>query len=219
MQRPVMPVEVPTPVHVPVPVPVASYHRPVYQSPYQTGPYERQAAPSRQVIEIPIEIPIPVHVPVHVNAHSFQQQENNVDHHTSASEAEQVAIVYYDPEGNDGPNDHEVSDHLEPQTSESHENAYRLGPGQKGYPFLARPLPDNQSPTKMKLWREYVGAKHAANPGVRYIPVAVATDDSQSQTGQDSHPNQQNGEMAESQSHPAFVILADDNLDAPQPHH
>lgn len=211
MQRQVMPVEVPTPVHIPIHVPVASYHRPVYQSPYQTGPYQRQATPSRQVIEIPIEIPIPVHVPIPFSVQSHQSQHNDADHDTSASEAEQVAIVYYDPEGHDGPNDYEMSDHLEPQTSESHENVYRLGPGQKGYPFLSRPLPDTQSATKMKLWREYVGAKHASNPGVRYVPVAVNSDDSQSQAGHDSH--QEHSLMAESQSRPAFVILADDGAE------
>ncbi len=207
-----MPMEAQTPVHVPVHVPVASYNRPVYHAPYQTGPYQRQSVPSRPIIEIPIEIPIPVHVPIPV------QQHNDADHDTSASEAEQVAIVYYDPEGNDGPNDHEVSDHLEPQTSESNENVYRVGSGQKGYPFLARPLPDTQSATKMKLWREYVGAKHASNPGVRYIPVAVANDDSQSQAGHYSQLNAEHSEMAESQSHPAFVILADENIDSPQEH-
>jgi hypothetical protein len=212
MQRPIMPMEAQTPVHVPVHIPVASYNRPVYHAPYQTGPYQRQSVPSRPIIEIPIEIPIPVHVPIPVQHH------NDVDHDTSASDAEQVAIVYFDPEGNDGPNDHEVSDHSEPQTSESNENVYRVGSGQKGYPFLSRPLPDTQSATKMKLWREYVGAKQASNPGVRYIPVAVANDDSQSQAGHYSQLNAEHSEMAESQSHPAFVILADDNIDAQQEH-
>jgi len=227
MQRQVMPVEVQQLQHVPLHVPVASYHRPVYQAPYQTGPYQtgpyrRQATHSRSVIEIPIEIPIPVHIPIPVSVQSSHPQHiaynnNDADHDTSASEAEQVAIVYYDPEEHNGRNDHEMSDHLEPQTSESHENGYRVVPSQKSYPYLSRPLPDTQSATKMKLWREYVGAKYASNPGVRYVPVAVTSDDSQSpQAGHDSHMNQ---EMAESQSHPAFVILADDSLDAPQEHH
>ncbi|CAG2104158.1 unnamed protein product [Medioppia subpectinata] len=158
MQRQMGQMEMPTPVHIPIPV--ASYHRPVYQSPYQSyqrepnqyqsqypSQYQRQS--SRPVIEIPIEIPIPVHVP---------------------------------------------------------------------------------SATKLKLWREYVGAKHAAQPGVRYIPVAVNTaDDSQTlpagnHDNSDSQPNQDQSEaMAESHSQPAFVILTDDSpdgqpIDAPQHH-
>jgi hypothetical protein len=217
------PVEVPVPVHVSVPVPVASYQRPVYQNPYQGGAYQRQVsaqmAPSRPVIEIPIEIPIPVHVPVPV---SYQQQyssnriqsyQHEQDYDQSASEADQVAIVYLDADSQDGFSGHD--DHLEPQTSESHENQYRLAP-QKSYPYLSRPLPDTQSATKMKLWREYIGAKHAAQPGVRYIPVAVATDDL-SRAGHHSQLNHDQSEASESQHQPAFVILAEDGADTDAP--
>jgi len=210
MQRHVMPVEVPVPVHMPV----ASYHRPVYQHPYQAASYHRpmMTAPSRPVIEIPVEIPVPIHVPIPVSVNARYQNHDN-DHDASPSEHDQVAIVYYDPEGNDA-NDHD--DHLEPQTSES-EHIYRITPGQKDYSFLSRPMPDTQSATKLKLWREYVGAKHAAQPGVRYIPVAVATDESQPpNAGHDSQFNHnENSEPAESQHQPAFVILADDGPDAP----
>lgn len=216
--RPMMPVEVPAaPVHVPVHVPVASYHRPVYQAPYQSASYQRQVSPSRPIIEIPIEIPIPVHVPIPVSVQSLRDQTNEHDHDASASETDQVAIVYYDPDGHDGQNDHE--EHLEPQTSESHENIFRVVPGQKGYPFMSRPLPDTQSPAKMKLWREYIGAKHAANPGVRYVPVAVANDEPQAQTGHDSLLHQEQSEPQESQSQPTFVILTDDGPDGPHEHH
>ena len=222
MQRHItVPVEVPTPVHVPVPV--ASYQRPIYQSPYQSGPtvpYQRQSV-SRPVIEIPIEIPVPVHVPVPVSYGQGSHQHIDPDHDSSASEAEHVAILYMDPEGNEGPNE-EGSDNMEPQTSESNENTFSISP-QKGFPYLSRPLPNTQSATKLKLWREYVGAKHAAQPGVRYIPVAVSTDDSQAQAGghdpSDSHMTiDQSEPTAESQSHPAFVILSDDSQDAPQHH-
>ena len=220
------PVEMPTPMHIPIPVPVSSYHRPVYQSPitHSVGPtqYQRQSSVSRPVIEIPIEVPIPVHVPVPVSygQGSHPQHQDN-DYDTSASEAEQVAIVYYDPEANEGPND-EGSDHLEPQTSESHENTFTINPSQKGFHYLSRSMPSTQSATKLKLWREYVGAKHAAQPGVRYIPVAVSSDDSQSPNGSqdigDSHLSPDQSEGAESQSHPAFVILSDDSPDGPQHH-
>jgi hypothetical protein len=183
------------------------------------------------VIEIPIEIPIPVHVPVPVSYQGGQQQSpTGADHDASASEAaEQVAIVYYDPENSAGGDEgQEGVDHYEPHTSESHENAYAMPP--KGFQFMSRPLPDIQSATKLKLWREYVGAKHAAQPGVRYIPVSVnggGADEGQhtgaNMDGSDSQ--QQSGDQsegtAESHSQPAFVILADDGQDGSdgQQHH
>lgn len=39
----------------------------------------------------------------------------------------------------------------------------------------------------MKLWKEFVGAKHAAQPGVRFIPVAVPT-----QQDEPSQPQENN---------------------------
>lgn len=202
------------PVEVPVHVPVASYHRPVYQTPYhhqhypQRQPAHMQAAYShvRPVIEIPIEIPIPVHVPVPVNMPSKEH-----DHDPSASEADQVAIVYYDTDGQDG---HEHEDHMEPHASESRESYYRSAVGPKGHPYLSRPLPDIQSAAKLKLWREQVSAKHAAQPGVRYVPVAIATDESHQQTG---HNSQTNDGLTESQAQPAFVILTDDGAEEQSP--
>lgn len=238
MPRPVMPIEVPVPVHVPVHVPVASYQRPVYhQPPYHGGNYqaEHHSAPyqaaayhqrpnppmqsayshSRPVIEIPIEIPIPVHVPVPVNYQPSRDQNSEQDHDTSASEPEQVAIVYYDPENQDS--FHE-QDQIEPQTSESHEVSFRVSPGMKNFPFLAKPYPDNQSAAKMKLWREYMNAKHSSQPGVRYVPVAIANDESTPQTGHDSH-SQEPSERAESQQQPAFVILAEEGNEEPIKEH
>ena len=149
------------PVHVPVPVnyPFQYHHRPVYQFPAQRpiGAYS-QVQP---VIEVPVEVPVPYHVPIQV---PISVKVNQIpDNELTASDRDQIVLLYQG--GN------------EDLDSASSENKLTHAPvgSQKGSFFLNHPMPSIMSPHKMKLWKEYVSEKHAAQPRVRFIPIAVAT--------------------------------------------
>ena len=168
------------PVHVPVPVPMnypsQYYQRSVYQYP------AHQAMPAyshvRPVIEVPVEVPVPYHVPfqVPVSVKANQASDNDL----ASSERDHIVLLY-DAEAN-----HDENDDLETAPSES--RLFHTPAGSpKGSLFLNRPLPSIMSPHKMKLWKEFVGAKHAAQPGVRFIPVAVPT-----QQDEPSQPQENN---------------------------
>ncbi|KAI1286695.1 hypothetical protein HDE_10712 [Halotydeus destructor] len=187
-----------------------------------------------RVMEMPLDMamhaPAAMHAPVPMGAvrdHREHQAINLRDHDQSPSDQDHIVLLY----------DAEVADHdgegddLQQSASEHTKMAH----GPKGHHFLSQQLPANPSFNKMKLWREMVGAKHAAQPGVRYMPVAIETEESHQQPNQyNAHPRPQVHQQApqfthhpqmvdqehhqpqrghlesrDTQEHPAFLVMAD----------
>jgi len=207
------------------------YHRPQQSvnhfAQQRASPMQGSYSHIRPIIEVPVEIPVPVHVPIVVHQQQYmnhyQPQQHSspfypyLAHHdqhndqeTSASEQhDQVAIVYYDPDGHESSEGGHV-DQMEASAAETNDQPTyeRLPPGSpKGDHFLARPLPKIQSPNKMKLWREMVGAKHASQPGVKYQTVSFV-DRNEKQSRQHQQQQQQQQQNL-GQHEPALVIFAD----------
>ena len=217
----------------PPPPPPATHHYPYRPSAYaHTAPYVAQPLPARvppllhptayshvrPVIEVPVEVPVPYHVPVPVAAYPAQTLHAHAPHQVPAvaareegdnspSDSDQI-VLFYDAElqndnehqENNGASSGGSNDDLQSSASER-----RSIHGGKSHHFLTgHQLPANPSANKLKLFREMMSQKHASQPGVRYLPLSLAGEESpgvlpsRGLHRQESHPQ------------PAFIVIADD---------
>ncbi|XP_074593419.1 uncharacterized protein LOC141849122 isoform X1 [Brevipalpus obovatus] len=219
------------PVHMPVPVMPSYYQRQVYHYPVSYSHASRadvpQAIPaaasaSRPVVEVPIEIPVPYHVPMQVpmasgrsaaGARVAYAHSAHPDNEVSDSQPEHQLVLLYEGEVHHDGSSQPNGEDLEPSASDA-------GFHPANVPFaITRPLPSVVGPNKMKFWRE-MATKHAVQPGVRFVPVAVASSEGETEAQPSVHyPSvaQPIGPLAierrsdgpESPHQPAFIVLAE----------
>ena len=231
------------PMHAVPPPPPPPHHYPYRPSPYaHSAPYVSQPIPRspalhpayshlRPVIEVPVEVPIPYHVPVPVAAYPATTMHAHGPHpvpvhgaagredaDNSASDSDQI-VLFYDAElQNDNENQESGNGNTDDlQSSASERRPVHSG---KSHQFLAsQQLPPNPSANKLKLFREMMNQKYASQPGVRYLPISIASsDDLQSQSppaAPAAHVQARMFQGQESQPQPAFIVIADDR-DQPQ---
>lgn len=224
-----VPVHMPMPMHYPAhaPSPYSAYGARPYGGHHYAHPQAGHIHPAyshmRNIIEVPVEVPVPVHVPVPVAVRDPRQQHISMASMASMAQALQARgvgdsdqsssdqdhiVLLYDAEVQD----QDEGEDLQQSASDAHE---KMAYGPKGHPFLNQQLPSHMSANKLKLWRELIGAKHAAQPGVRYMPVAMAQQEEsqpQSHHGHFSHQagsGQLQGQETQQQQ-PAFIVLSDD---------
>lgn len=162
---------------------------------------------------MPVEVPVPYHVPVTVpvamrpsgNQVVYGHPSHHHDSDASSSDQDQIVLLY-DAELHHG------NDDLESSGSDVPSYHHRASP----FTTATRPLPSILSPNKMKFWRELAAAKHA-EPGERFIPVAIASNDAESEQSSVHFPSGPNPVAekraeqvsAESGHQPAFFVLAE----------
>ena len=169
--RPVIevPIEVPVPVHVPVPVPYPSHE--------VSGPLSAQTAyhglPAHTVVGAAAAV-----------AAGRVAGEEHSSNDNAPSDSDQI-VLFYDADaqnenegphnaGNNGQNHQDSGDDLQSSASE-----HKMFAASKAHAFLSsHPMVSGSNPSinKMKLFREMMSQKHASQPGIRYLPVAVQSE-------------------------------------------
>lgn len=231
------------PMHAVPPPPPPPHHYAYRPSPYaHSAPYVSHPVPRtpalhpayshvRPVIEVPVEVPIPYHVPVpvaaypaatmhahgphSVPAHGPAAGREDVDN--SASDSDQI-VLFYDAELQNDNENQESGNTDDLQSSASERRPVHSG---KSHQFLAsQQLPPNPSPNKLKLFREMMNQKYASQPGVRYLPISIASGDDlqppqSPPAAPTGHIQARMFQGQESQPQPAFIVIADDR-DQPQ---
>jgi hypothetical protein len=159
----------------------------------------------------------PHSIPVHAAAGGRDDADN------SAADSDQI-VLFYDAElQNDNENQGEGNSGTDDLQSSASER--RPVHSSKSHQFLAsQQLPANPSANKLKLFREMMNQKFASQPGVRYLPISIATsgDDLPPQSPPSPPSASAAAQMQarmfqgqESQPQPAFIVIADDR-DQPQ---
>ena len=186
--RPVVevPIEVPVEVPVHVPVPVAAY-------------------PAQAIAGHPA-----IHA-IAAQAAALAGHRGPIEHDTSdtaTSDSQDQIVLFYDAEfhpesetegsnsnsnsntnsNGQGTNTNQQSNSNSNDDLQSSASEHKPIHG-KGHHFLSSsPLPSNPSYHKMKLFHEMMSQKHASQPGVRYLPIAIQSNDQNNNLQQQQSP-------------------------------